>query len=166
MALCALIMGGNLIGCKDKNTMIATDTPGFSYYVWENETGYPVVLSLETPESYMVGFENKMLSPGESHMVIEEGFVSPPTPGYDWVMTVSFGDLDEIRFSGGGRTTLVPEGYDHDFNPTLERNYTPEEVESPEGCKQCPGVRWTYTFTDEAYAAAVEYLAQVEAEEN
>ena len=149
------------------------DRESYNYYVWVNQSSHSVTLSLsgaylddaDRPGYSKEGFEKIKFLPGAKHAEMGGTSESLDPPGIGWTMTVQFDDLSAVEFSGLW-PDLYPAGYDPDFNPTLERNYASEEVEYPEGCEMCPGMRWTYTFTDEDYAAAVEYLAQVEAGEN
>lgn len=159
-----LVTGGVLARCE-KPYKADIDWLTYNYYVWDNESNHSITLSVDGWFNESSGFKNLLLQPGERHeeMVFFDGELSP---GVGWTVTVLFDDgfygtefyWDEtIDEDGYFVYRPFPEDYDVRYNPVAEENYLSEEVKNPEGCRQCAGVRWTYTFTDDDYNAAVAY---------
>lgn len=173
--LCVFVFGESLISCQDNDNNLrhtGGEPSSYSYYAWINESGHEITLSLsgarfddsDRPGYKKEGFENKVLAPGArfEEKLKEMRAPMPPTPS--WTMTVRFDGQPEIIFRSeydGEKYIDFPEGYDHDFNPVIEWNYTREHVENPEGNANWEATRWTYTFTDEDYNAAVEYAETI-----
>lgn len=151
-AATALLSIYMLSGCR----LAITDWNTHNYYVWVNNSDHKISLSFEEyyGTSYRYMFENVILEPGEKHEEIVSIEGTYP-PGWNWRVTVLFDDGTYVAKYGYG--VEKPTNYDWHYDPTLESNYAFEEVKNPEGCRQCPGKRWTYTFTDEDYEAAVAY---------
>lgn len=162
IALFAVILGVVTAGCEKKPKTIV-DWLTYNYYVWVNESNHSITLSVDGWfNTARDGFKDLLLKPGEKH---EEMIGSDLYVWYDWTVAVLFDDgLYGTEFSwhydvyGNGRP--LPEDYDVRYNPVVEENYDSEEVKNPNGCRQCAGVRWTYTFTDDDYEAAVAYGAK------
>ncbi len=160
LALCALI-AGIFTSCKDKEIVIV-DHNGYGYYHWVNESEHSITLSLEA--THVPDFE-ETLAPGDSYSITHLGMgdAIPPGSGDDWRMTVFFDDETHNVIFERDDDVLLPVGYDQKFNPILVQNYRKEIVESPEGCEECLGARWTYTFTDADYDAAIAFAQREQA---
>lgn len=174
IVLFALVLGVILAGCEKKKERGPIDPVGYSYYTWVNQSSHPITFSLEgnfedpeQPGYSKNGFE-VVLGVGEKHEEMRTGFaeVYPPYPGWCDSATVLFHDGVSVEFgwqeyhneeTGYLYFRSLPENYTTRYNPIVEENYDMEEVEKPNGCSLCPGARWTYTFTDDDYEAAVAY---------
>ena len=134
-----------LAGCGDneegQDMGLHGDPPGYSLFIWSNESDHRITMTVTDR------FEKKEILPGESLLQEEVGFVTPPSlEGYmiDGVSIV----FDDGPYGGVFfRTDKVTA-----FNPCLECNYTVERSNIDGYIGFC---RWTYTFTNAAYDAAV-----------
>jgi hypothetical protein len=158
-SLLALTLAIALIGCQ-KSDVTDTYPPSFCYYTWINESNHEITLSTNgLSEDDVRHFENIILPSGEQHeIMLKYPVMLLSRPGPPHKMTVLFDDRTEIVYDLSG-SMLPPELYNPDYNPTLTQNYTEEEVKKPEAYLQPTGTRWTYTFTDADYEAAVKYMA-------
>lgn len=134
------------------------DGASYSFYVWRNESVHTITLSLVVDDPFQSpsGKElNFTLVPGGEYDAMRGGNTPPGDYRYNWRMTVLFDDgTYGAEFDYGVEKPL---NYNADFDPTLKENYEYEEVENPYDCRLCSGHRWTYTFTDADYEAAVAY---------
>ena len=134
-----------LAGCGDneegQDMGLHGDPPGYSLFIWSNESDHRITMTVTDR------FEKKEILPGESLLQEEVGFVTPPSlEGYmiDGVSIV----FDDGPYGGVFfRTDKVTA-----FNPCLECNYTVERSNIDGYIGFC---RWTYTFTNADYDAAV-----------
>ena len=130
-----------LAGCGDNEEGQDGDPPGYSLFIWSNESDHRITMTVTDR------FEKKEILPGESLLQEEVGFVTPPSlEGYmiDGVSIV----FDDGPYGGVFfRTDKVTA-----FNPCLECNYTVERSNIDGYIGFC---RWTYTFTNADYDAAV-----------
>ena len=143
----------------------------YSYYPWVNNSDHTIELTLSGAELFsggdpVSGYKNDrdgfevVLEPGESHIDFysELDQFMPPFSTHLWKMRVLFDDEYSVEFSyrfdaDNGRAFL-PEGYDANHNLADFANYTDQEVKNPEGCRDCHGTRWTYTFTNNDFEVA------------
>ncbi len=145
------------VSCKHKSELgevIIVEYIGYSYFVWINESDHVIFLS-GARNGPTHDFTDKVIQPGESLEKTGIGFVSPPIPvQYSPVMTVVFDD-GAYQATYDYHDQPIPEGYNIKYDLTWTENYVREEVDSPNGCEPCLGARWTYTFTNADYEAAV-----------
>ncbi len=158
-------------GCKDLET---TDYGGYGFYVWENRSEHTVKISI--PEDWFVDYKVEPphgeiglkfeLAPGERFEAAKDsGYGSPYGPDYFQKISVLFDDEYGVEFRWKTRDEIdaeydfpyFPERYDSRYDLFGRGAYHEERVENPNGCKQCVGIRWTYTFTNGDYYAAVDY---------
>lgn len=148
---------------------------GISYYVWVNNSSDPITVtgyahSKVDPEMVNVSFSRTLESGERFEFDNPDRSIGAPAPPFFEKIVARFHDGTEIDFGMRNdpdpslyNPILLPEGYDLRYNIAREDNYTWEDVDSPNGCRQCEGRRWTYTFTDADYTCA---KARVEAEGN
>ena len=134
-----------LAGCGDneegQDMGLHGDPPGYSLFIWSNESDHRITMTVTDR------FEKKEILPGESLLQEEVGFIIP---------------LSLEEYTGNGVTVVFDDGsyggvfFRTDkveaFNPCFECNYT---VERSNIDGYIPYVRWTYTFTNADYDAAV-----------
>lgn len=172
--LALLLVTGSFAGCNYSKVII--DAVGISYHVWVNNSDYTVTVS--GPNAYdgdtypLPGEKNfeVELAPGESYTGIRHGEMGYAPPPYGMFLKISVGfddgdDVYDVEFSVEyGRegdvytSTYLPLDYDSDYHLYVEENYVSENVDSPQGCSECVGRRWTYTFTNADYEAAKSYV--------
>ena len=136
-----------IIFASCNNEQVQDDIPpigdplGYSLFIWSNESDHRITMTVTDR------FEKKEIFPGESLLQEEVGFIIP---------------LSLEEYTGNGVTVVFDDGsfggvfFRTDkvtaFNPCLECNYT---VERSNIDGYIPYVRWTYTFTNADYDAAV-----------
>ncbi len=172
------------LGCYPKEREPLSTWNTYAYYVWENKSNHSITISLKemfdntyVRDSLLAPLENRVIAPqqyvtstpdigGYGYTWFPGGFF---TNRYDsekgsWHMILRFDDGTYGAIYGWERTDDTgyhlasveqPASYDQDLDPTYTWNYHWSRVDNPEGCRQCSGRRYTYTFTDEDYAAAV-----------
>jgi hypothetical protein len=142
-----------LAGCN----ISIIDNASVGYYTWINASSHTITLAVEGGYANFESTESDklkiILAPNERYNDMKFGIIPP---GVSWKkMTVLFDD-GEYGWTFGYEQPR-PENYNRQYDPTLEYNYLSEVVKNPEGCSQCAGNRWTYTFTDADYDAATQY---------
>ena len=134
-----------LAGCGDneegQDMGLHGDPPGYSLFIWSNESDHRITMTVTDR------FEKKEILPGESLLQEEVGFIIP---------------LSLEEYTGNGVTVVFDDGsyggvfFRTDkveaFNPCFECNYTVERSNIDGYIGFC---RWTYTFTNADYDAAV-----------
>ena len=134
-----------MTGCSNE-----TDFGGFSYFIWANDSDHRITLSVAREYGELV-IENEIIEPGESFESekVDGGMADCPSPSdYIRYMTVAFEDGIEALYVTG---ILPPRDSDYSKqDPTIDWNYE-EEVTVSHAVR----TRWTYTFTNADYDAAV-----------
>ncbi len=170
--LALLLVTGSFAGCPSS---VIIDYSGYSYYVWVNDSDYTITISSsdarlydpENPSQGKTWFEAE-LAPGEKCTEIYDMMAGTMPPMVIPKISVEFDDgtnTYSVEFSVEyGRegdvytSTYLPLDYDSDYHLYVEENYVSENVDSPQGCSECVGHRWTYTFTNADYEAAKSYV--------
>lgn len=148
--------------CKKEDSFTITDWVGYGYYIWQNDSDHLIRAQIASPgipdPSRMIDFA---LSPKQTYELTAKGGRLGDSFGFSWTESflVSF---DGDRFKADYRGAFYPDagpffqqiGYNIRRDPTRQDNYAAEKVDAPEGCKECPGMRYTYRFTEADYEAA------------
>ncbi len=153
------LMMSLLLGCACKPNTHEPQPPivdyaSYSYFIWINESDHLITLT-GGRNGPIHDFTGKVIQPGESLEKESGWFGSPLLPSeYTPVMVVVFDD-GAYQAIYGRYEAPFPDGYDRKYDLTWTENYVEENVDSPNGCEPCRGTRWTYTFTNADYEAAV-----------
>jgi hypothetical protein len=142
---------------------VLVDDAGYGYFTWVNDSEHEIALTVPH-YPYLEGhnaFEDEVVPPGGRFEMEVDGFVASPVPmQLAWNMTVSFdGGAHEITYELGNMNDIIPEDvYDSDCDPTRNENYVREDLNRYSPAR----TKWTYTFTNADYNAAVAYGRRVE----
>ena len=135
-----------MTGCSND-----TDYGGFSYFIWANDSDHRITLSVAREYGELV-IENEIIEPGESFESERvDGAIAYCQPPSSYIRYV------EVVFEDGTKAIYI-KGYqpprDSDYysrqDSTIDWNYE-EEVTASHAVR----TRWTYTFTNADYDAAV-----------
>ncbi len=167
-ALFALCSAFILTSCEDNDWTSHASWPSFYYCAWKNDSRHTVTLEIERSD---IGHDYGITIDAHIVIVLE----LKPGESYDFsailpTMPFSLESIDRLksRFDDGTENCEVefsysrenfhpvalPMEYDADHNVLTLTNYEWSNVRSPEGCKECHGRLFTYTFTDADFAAA------------
>ncbi|WP_280743992.1 MULTISPECIES: hypothetical protein [unclassified Parabacteroides] len=138
---------------------VIVDYNAYTYVTWVNSSDFKVKLSVIYCPGYSHedGFETELI-PGESHEIMVVGMGGSSGFCAEKV-SVMFDENSGVEFTVqyDGHIIPYPVDYEAGYNLAYNKNYEIEEVKSPEGCSECYGDRWTYTFTNADYEAVVKY---------
>lgn len=162
-----LFVGSCLAGCNNTDDIVLIDYRAYSYVTWVNDSEHTIKLLIDS--GWPVWFygddrqrERELeieLTPGENHTAIIDGDGGAPAPRFNKVSVLFDEGYDvEFKLHHENSIVLLPENYEKRYNVAFDYNYEYGNVDSPQGCSECNGARWTYTFTNADYEVAVEYL--------
>lgn len=135
-----------MTGCSND-----TDYGGFSYFIWANDSDHRITLSVAREYGELV-IENEIIEPGESFESERvDGAIAycPPPLSYIRYVEVVFEDGTKAIYIKGYQPPRDSDYYSRQ-DPTIDWNYE-EEVTASHAVR----TRWTYTFTNADYEAAV-----------
>lgn len=138
--LIAIIICG-LYGCE-KEDRTDYDGVGIGHYTWINNSTHQITITV------IREFENEIILPGESIEKTAKGFIHPYPLGSYIVRGIRI-YFDEGTY--GGAFTVPVEYPTEPYNPCNPESYVKNEFDQ-DGLPHC---RWTYTFTNADYEAAV-----------
>ncbi len=131
-----------------------------SYYVWVNKSDHTITFTLDRfdplpdREDFLPVTDEKTLeSNGQIELTGGGMAYSPPPSDLFDKMTITFHDGTEVVYCRRDYVPPhidllpLPESYNKQYDPTFNSNYVQEDVKN--------GTRWTYTFTNADYEAAV-----------
>ena len=135
-----------MTGCSND-----TDYGGFSYFIWANDSDHRITLSVAREYGELV-IENEIIEPGESFESERvDGAIAycPPPSSYIRYVEVVFEDATKAIYIKGYQPPRDSDYYSRQ-DSTIDWNYE-EEVTASHAVR----TRWTYTFTNADYDAAV-----------
>lgn len=135
-----------MTGCSND-----TDYGGFSYFIWANDSDHRITLSVAREYGELV-IENEIIEPGESFESERvDGAIAycPPPSSYIRYVEVVFEDGTKAIYIKGYQPPRDSDYYSRQ-DPTIDWNYEKEVTVS-----HAVRTRWTYTFTNADYDAAV-----------
>ncbi len=135
-----------MTGCSND-----TDYGGFSYFIWANDSDHRITLSVAREYGELV-IENEIIEPGESFESERvDGAIAycPPPSSYIRYVEVVFEDGTKAIYIKGYQPPRDSDYYSRQ-DSTIDWNYE-EEVTASHAVR----TRWTYTFTNADYDAAV-----------
>lgn len=135
-----------MTGCSND-----TDYGGFSYFIWANDSDHRITLSVAREYGELV-IENEIIEPGESFESERvDGAIAycPPPSSYIRYVEVVFEDGTKAIYIKGYQPPRDSDYYSRQ-DSTIDWNYE-EGVTASHAVR----TRWTYTFTNADYDAAV-----------
>lgn len=146
-----LIVGYALVGCNEKKDDVIIEPVGVGYHIWQNDSDHRInIIEYEgftiDGEKLVPDEQARIIQPGESIVRREFNIAIPPAPHF-------YNDI-ELIFDDGPYGGVYPLSRESVSSYDVWWGYNYEEGELfMDGTILCR--RWTYTFTNADFDAAV-----------